>query len=59
MLGHLPLPAKLTVEALPPIDLRKEFGPNPELDEVYETVLGRMQATLDSMAAERTLPVVG
>src|SRR5256714_1289635 len=59
MLGHWPLPAKLEMKALPPIDLRKEFGRNPDLDEVYEHVLGRMQATLDSMAAERMLPVVG
>jgi 1-acyl-sn-glycerol-3-phosphate acyltransferase len=58
-LGHLPLPAKLTMKALPPIDLRKEFGRNPDHDEIYESVLGRMQATLDSMAAERLLPVVG
>jgi hypothetical protein len=45
--------------ALPAIDLRKEFGPDPDLDEVYESVLGRMQVALDSMAAERRLPVVG
>ena len=29
LLGHLPLPAKITVEALPPIHLREEFGPSP------------------------------
>ena len=59
MLGHWPLPAKLTMKALPAIDLRKEFGRNPDVDEAYESVLGRMQAALDSMAAERRLPVVG
>jgi 1-acyl-sn-glycerol-3-phosphate acyltransferase len=59
MLGHWPLPAKLTMKALPAIDLKKEFGRNPDLDEIYESVLGRMQAALDSMAAERRLPVVG
>src|SRR5436305_103502 len=59
MLGHWPLPAKLTMKALPAIDLRKEFGRNPDVNEVYEHVLGRMQATLDSMEAERTLPVLG
>src|SRR5256714_86928 len=59
MLGHWPLPAKLTMKALEPIDLRKEFGPNPDLDEIYETLLGRMQAELDSMAAGRRLPEVG
>ena len=26
LLGHIPLPAKITVEALPPIHLREEFG---------------------------------
>ncbi len=30
MLGHIPLPAKLTVEALPAINLREEFGPDPD-----------------------------
>jgi len=28
-LGHFPLPAKITVEVLAPIDLREEFGPDP------------------------------
>ncbi|MFL5887176.1 MAG: lysophospholipid acyltransferase family protein [Thermoleophilaceae bacterium] len=59
MLGHWPLPAKLTMQALPAIELRKEFGRNPDLNEVYESVLARMQTSLDSLAAERTLPVVG
>ena len=38
MLGHIPLPAKITVEALPPIHLREEFGAEPDLDEVYDHV---------------------
>ena len=38
MLGHIPLPAKITVEALPPIHLREEFGPEPDVDEVYDHV---------------------
>ena len=38
MLGHIPLPAKITVEALPPIHLREEFGPDPDVDEVYDHV---------------------
>ena len=59
MLGHVPLPAKITVEALPPIDLREEFGDEPDLDEVYDHVLRLMQETLDALAAERRLPVVG
>jgi 1-acyl-sn-glycerol-3-phosphate acyltransferase len=59
MLGHIPLPAKITVEALPPIHLRDEFGDNPDVDEVYDHVIRLMQETLDALAAERRLPVIG
>jgi 1-acyl-sn-glycerol-3-phosphate acyltransferase len=59
MLGHIPLPAKITIETLPPIDLREEFGPDPDLDEVYDHLLRLMQDTLDALAAERRLPVIG
>jgi 1-acyl-sn-glycerol-3-phosphate acyltransferase len=59
MLGHIPLPAKITVEALPPIHLREEFGPDPDLDEVYDHVIRLMQETLDALAAERRFPLLG
>jgi 1-acyl-sn-glycerol-3-phosphate acyltransferase len=59
MLGHIPLPAKITIEALPPIHLREEFGDDPDVDEVYDHVMRTMQETLDALAAERTLPVLG
>ena len=59
MLGHVPLPAKITIETLPAIDLRAEFGPNPDLDEVYDHVVRLMQDTLDALAAERRLPIIG
>jgi 1-acyl-sn-glycerol-3-phosphate acyltransferase len=59
MFGHVPLPAKITVETLPAIDLRAEFGPKPDLDEVYDHVLRLMQDTLDALAAERRIPVLG
>jgi 1-acyl-sn-glycerol-3-phosphate acyltransferase len=58
-LGHVPLPAKITVETLPPIDLREEFGDEPDPDEVYDHVMRLMQETLDALAAERRLPVIG
>jgi 1-acyl-sn-glycerol-3-phosphate acyltransferase len=58
-LGHIPLPAKITIEVLPPIDLREEFGAEPDVDEVYEHVVRLMQETLDALAAERRLPVLG
>lgn len=57
--GRIPLPAKITIEVLPPIDLEKRFGSNPDYDEVYEGVTGDMQDTLTELQEERTLPVVG
>src|SRR3989440_1430362 len=59
MLGHIPLPAKITIETLPPIDLREEFGDEPDLDEVYDHLTRLMQDTLDALASERRLPVIG
>ncbi len=59
MLGHIPLPAKITIETLPAIDLREEFGPDPDLDEVYDHIVRSMQETLDALAAERRLPIIG
>ena len=59
MLGHIPLPAKITIETLPAIDLKAEFGPEPDVDEVYDHLIRLMQDTLDALAAERRLPVLG
>src|SRR3954454_23779449 len=58
-LGHLPLPAKITVQVMKPIDLRERFGPEPDVDRIYEEVTTTMQGQLDELAAERRLPVVG
>jgi 1-acyl-sn-glycerol-3-phosphate acyltransferase len=57
--GRIPLPAKITIEVLPPIDVEKRFGSNPDYDDVYEGVTGEMQETLSELQAERTVPVVG
>jgi 1-acyl-sn-glycerol-3-phosphate acyltransferase len=54
MLGHVPLPAKLTIQVLKPIDVS-----GMDVDEAYELVTGEMQRTLTGLAAERSLPVVG
>jgi 1-acyl-sn-glycerol-3-phosphate acyltransferase len=59
LLGHIPLPAKVTIEVLQPIDLQEEFGPEPDLDEVYEHVTRLMQEALSGLAAERRFPVIG
>jgi 1-acyl-sn-glycerol-3-phosphate acyltransferase len=57
--GRLPLPAKITVEVLPPIDLVDRFGTNPDHEQVYEEVTGEMQETLSELQKERAVPVVG
>lgn len=59
MLGHIPLPAKITIETLPAIDLHQEFGPDPDVDEIYDHLIRLMQNTLDALASERRLPVLG
>ncbi len=56
---RLPLPAKITVEVLAPVDLRERFGPNPEHDAIYDALTGDMQDALSELQDERTLPVVG
>jgi 1-acyl-sn-glycerol-3-phosphate acyltransferase len=59
MLGHIPLPAKITIETLPKINLREEFGPEPDVDEIYDHLIRLMQDALDALAAERRFPVIG
>jgi 1-acyl-sn-glycerol-3-phosphate acyltransferase len=57
--GRLPLPSKITIEVLPPIDLRERYGEEPDADDVYDDVTGRMQDTLAGLSDERTAPLVG
>jgi 1-acyl-sn-glycerol-3-phosphate acyltransferase len=59
LLGHIPLPAKITVEVLAPIDVRAQFGDDPDVGEVYDHVTNLMQETLETLAAERRFPVIG
>jgi 1-acyl-sn-glycerol-3-phosphate acyltransferase len=59
LFGHLALPAKITIQVLEPIDPRRDFGEDPDVDAVYEAITARMQRTLDDLAAKRRWPVVG
>jgi 1-acyl-sn-glycerol-3-phosphate acyltransferase len=54
MLGHLPLPAKITIEVLPAIDVTEM-----DVDEAYDLVVRRMQEMLTDLQEERRLPVLG
>jgi 1-acyl-sn-glycerol-3-phosphate acyltransferase len=57
--GRVPLPAKITVRALPKIDLKERLGPKPDPDEAYELVTSTMQRALSKLSDERDLPIVG
>jgi 1-acyl-sn-glycerol-3-phosphate acyltransferase len=57
--ARIPLPAKITVRALPPIDLRALLGENADPADAYEVVTSVMQHALDELADERSLPVLG
>jgi 1-acyl-sn-glycerol-3-phosphate acyltransferase len=59
LLPRIPLPAKVTIEVLPAIDLDEQFGPEPDVDEVYDHIVRVMQDALDSLASERRFPIIG
>ena len=59
-----PLPAKVTVELLDPIDFSERFGPEAAedpavVDACFEELTSTMQDALDRLAAERQFPVIG
>ncbi len=57
--GRVPLPAKITVEVLPAIDLAAQLGADANPDEGYDLVTARMQDALGDLAEARTFPVIG
>ena len=54
MLGHIPLPAKITIQVLEPIDVSRM-----DVDKAYELVTGQMQTALTGLVEERSLPILG
>ncbi len=56
---RFPLPAKISIEVLEPIDLREELGASPDVDDGYELVTTTMQDTLSKLSEDRTLPLLG
>ncbi len=57
--GRIPLPAKITVEVLPPLRASGHPGSSTDREQIYEQVTGEMQAALDRLDDERSVPVVG
>ena len=57
--GRIPLPSQITIRVMPPIDLRKTLGRNPDIEEGYKVVTSRMQRTLTRLNNQRRVPLVG
>jgi len=58
-LPNIPLPAKIRIQLLDPIDLSDRFGDDPDWDEAYDYVTSVMQVGLSNLAAKTVLPVLG
>lgn len=61
-LGTLPLPSKVSLRVLPPIELdeRPERASDPDtVERCFQHVRGQMQRALDGLAATRRYPVIG
>jgi 1-acyl-sn-glycerol-3-phosphate acyltransferase len=56
-MGHIPLPAKIAIEVLDPIDVAARFPRDEDTDRAYEYVTLRMQEALTSLSAERLFPL--
>ena len=57
--GRIPLPSKITIRALPALDLRARLGANPDPEEGCRLVTATMQRTLTRLANKRRFPVIG
>jgi 1-acyl-sn-glycerol-3-phosphate acyltransferase len=56
---NLPLPTKIVTQVLEPIDIRAEFGDDPDVAAVDREIRNRMQRALDELARTRRFPVIG
>ncbi|MGV9669091.1 MULTISPECIES: lysophospholipid acyltransferase family protein [unclassified Gordonia (in: high G+C Gram-positive bacteria)] len=57
--ANVPLPSKMTTRVLDPIDIRAEFGTDPDIAEVDQMIRKHMQHALDDLARKRRFPVLG
>lgn len=58
-LPHIPFPAKIRIQVLPPIDLHELFGDDPDWNQAYGYVTSVMQVALSALAAKTVVPVLG
>ena len=56
---RVPLPAKISIRVLKPIDLRERLGSDGSVEDGYRLVTSTMQRMLTRLGNERDLPVIG
>jgi 1-acyl-sn-glycerol-3-phosphate acyltransferase len=56
---RVPLPAKISIRVLKPIDLRERLGAGGSVEDGYRLVTSTMQRMLTRLGNERDLPVIG
>jgi 1-acyl-sn-glycerol-3-phosphate acyltransferase len=59
VLPHWPLPSKITIEVLPPIEVTKKDVTDAKVKETYRHVTKTFQTALDKLTAERKHSVLG
>lgn len=56
---NLPLPTKIVTQVLEPVDVRAEFGDDPDPRVVDAHIRKLMQSAVDELARHRRFPVIG
>lgn len=57
--ANIPLPSKIVMRVLAPVDVAGQFGADPDIDEVDAHVRMVMQRALDELARDRRFPILG
>lgn len=57
-LPQFPLPAKIRMQVLDPINLRERFGDEPDWDHAYDYVTSVMQVGLSKLASKTVVPLI-
>ncbi|MBI2701235.1 MAG: glycerol acyltransferase [Mycobacterium sp.] len=57
-LPHFPLPAKIRMQVLDPIDVRARFGDEPDWDQALAYVTSIMQVGLSKLASKTIVPMI-
>lgn len=57
-LPFVPLPAKIRMQVLEPIDLHDRFGQQPDWDRAYDYVTSVMQVGLSRLASKTVVPMI-